>query len=353
VPGPLWENDLGRLTPVPRPLLLEYANLQRALGAPDVRYLLAVDGASADEVLTREERLAGALQGLVSRGSISGFDDAARYLPSVESQLHRQAALPQPDELRASLEQAARGLAFRPGLFQPFLEDVARARRLPPLTPAGLAGTPLELSIGSLLLARPGRWTGLVTFSEVHDPSALAAFAAAAGPGVSLLDLKQAAEDLVADQRGRILASIALATVLLAVVVYAALRSALRLLRVMTPMALTGLLTVALLHAAGVALNLFHVIALVLAAGLGLDYGLFFERSAHDPSGRRRTLHALLVCAAAACTVFAVLAISALPVLRSIGITVVIGVTGNFLLALLTIEPRSGRECSDAKPLPP
>jgi predicted exporter len=352
VPGPLWENDLGRLTPVPRSLLLEYANLQRALGAPDVRYLLAVDGASADEVVAREERLAGALQGLVSRGAISAFDDAARYLPSAESQLHRQAALPQPGELRASLEQAALGLAFRPGLFQPFLEDVARARRLPPLTPAGLAGTPLELSIGSLLLARPRRWTGIVTFSEVHDPAALAAFAAAAGTGVSLLDLKQAAEDLVADQRGRILASIALATVLLAVVVYAALRSAIRLRRVMTPMVLTGLLTVALLHAAGIALNLFHVIALVLAAGLGLDYGLFFERSAHDPSGRRRTLHALLVCAVAACTVFAVLAISALPVLRSIGITVVIGVTGNFVLALLTIEPQSGLECSDAKPLP-
>jgi predicted exporter len=94
------------------------------------------------------------------------------------------------------------------------------------------------------------------------------------------------------------------------------------------------------------------VIALVLAAGLGLDYGLFFERSAHDPAGRARTLHALLVCAVAACTVFAVLAISALPVLRSIGITVVIGVTGNFLLALLTIKPPARLECPDAKTSP-
>jgi predicted exporter len=117
-------------------------------------------------------------------------------------------------------------------------------------------------------------------------------------------------------------------------------------------MALTALATAALLHAAGIPLNLFHVIALVLAAGLGLDYGLFFERSAHDPSGRGRTLHALLVCAIAACTVFAVLAISTLPVLRSIGITVVIGVIGNFLLALLTIKPESRPECSDAKRSP-
>jgi len=84
------------------------------------------------------------------------------------------------------------------------------------------------------------------------------------------------------------------------------------------------------------------VIALVLAAGLGLDYGLFFERSAHDPSGQRRTLHALLVCAAAALVVFSVLASSALPVLQSIGVTVVMGVIGNFVLALVLI-PREER----------
>jgi hypothetical protein len=39
-------------------------------------------------------------------------------------------------------------------------------------------------------------------------------------------------------------------------------------------------------------------------------------------------------------------------VLRSIGITVVIGVTGNFLLALLTIKPPARLECSDAKTSP-
>jgi predicted exporter len=103
-------------------------------------------------------------------------------------------------------------------------------------------------------------------------------------------------------------------------------------------MALTTLVTLAVLHGLGLPMNLFHLIALVLAAGLGLDYGLFSERSSRDPSARRRTLHALLVCAAAACTVFAVLATSALPVLRSIGITVVIGVVGNFVLALVLIR---------------
>ncbi len=338
VPGPFWQNDLGQLTPVPPALLARYDALRRELGAPDVRYLLAVEGATADRVLLEEERLASGLGSLVAQGAISGFDDAARYLPSAGVQERRRAALPDGPQLRAALEQALRGTAFRPGVFQPFLNDVARARQLPPLTLARLEGTPLELTVASLLFERGSRWTGLVTFADVHDPKALGRFAGSSGGLVESIDLKQASENLIARQRIRILWSVGAAALLLVVVVYAALRSALRTVRVLTPMALTTLLIVAVLHAAGVALNLFHLVSLVLAAGLGLDYGLFFERTLHDPVGRRRTLHALLTCATAACMVFAVLASSTLPVLRSIGVTVVMGVVGNFALALLLVR---------------
>ncbi len=352
IPGPLWENDLGRLTPVPAPLLRQYATLQQELGQPDIRYLMTVDGSTAEQVLAREERLAGGLGALVASHAVSGFEDAERYLPSASTQERRRAALPDASALRTALEEALSGTAFRPDLFEPFLKDVARARALPPLTPRNVAGTPLELSIGSLLIERDGSWTGLVTFTGVQDPAAVSRLAASSGGAVRLLDLDQASEDLVAHQRTRILWSVAAAAVLLALVVYAALRSARRTLRVLAPMALTTLLTLAALHAAGVSLNLFHLIALVLAAGLGLDYGLFFERSAHDPVGRRRTLHALLVCATAACIVFAVLASSALPVLRSIGVTVVMGVIGNFWLALIMIRSERTLACSDTTPLP-
>ena len=340
VPGALWDDDLGRLTPVPQALLAEYATLQQELGAPDVRYLMTVEGDTADRVLAREETLRRAFEELVERRAVSGFDDAARYLPSVATQQRRRAALPDRAVLAASLAAALRGTAFRPGLFEPFRADVDRARSLPPLTPEALKGTPLELSLGSLLLERAGGSTGLITFTGVADAGALAALAASAGSGVEFVDLKAASEALVAHQRTRILFSIAGAAVLLALVVLGALRSAARAARVLAPMALATLVTLAVLHGAGMPLNLFHLIALVLAAGLGLDYALFFERSRRDPVGRRRTLHAIAVCASAAALVFAVLASSTLPVLRSIGLTVVIGVVANFALALLMIRPQ-------------
>ena len=102
----------------------------------------------------------------------------------------------------------------------------------------------------------------------MNDAAAVAQVAGQV-PGTTLLDLKQASEDLVSRQRERILWCLAVAAMLLVIVVFVALRDALRVRRVLAPMALTTLIVVALLHATGVSLSLFHLIALVLAAGLG------------------------------------------------------------------------------------
>lgn len=341
-PRPLWQDELGGLTPVPRPLIERDVALRRELGAPDIRYLLVIQGDDAQAVLTRESALEAELAALVKRGALTGFDHAARYLPTREQQARRQAALPQRQELQASLDAALRATPFKPGVFAPFLDDVEQARRLPLLGPEDLAGTPLEARVGGLLLERDGHWTGLVTLTGLRDPAALERIAAA-NDGATLLDLKQASEDLVAHQRERILWCLAASAILLMLVVFVALREIVRVRRVLAPMALTTLVVLALLHAAGVTLNLFHLIALVLTAGLGLDYALFFERAAEDPAEQRRTLHAVLVCSISTLMVFALLAVSSLPVLRSIGVTVTAGVVSNFVLALLITRPGERR----------
>jgi len=197
----------------------------------------------------------------------------------------------------------------------------------------------MEARVNSLLLDRDGHWTGLVTLTGLRDPAALGSLDADF-PDVTLLDLKQATESLVAHQRTRILYCLAASAVLLVLVVAFALRDATRVRRVLAPMALTTLVVLAGLHAAGVSLTLFHLIALVLAAGLGLDYALFFEHAADEPAEQRRTLHAVLVCSTSTLMVFALLALSSLPVLRDIGLTVSAGVISNFLLALLLTRPQ-------------
>lgn len=338
-PQPMWESDLSKLTPVPQELLVQDQQLRSELGTPDVRYVLVVTAKDSEYALERLESLDPSLQKLVDDGAITGYDHAARYVPTAQAQRQRQARLPEPATLRADLQAAVADTPFRPDVFEPFLADVEQARRLPLMTVNRLRDSPLGASVEMLLMEHDQRTTALVTFSGVQDVTAVQQFAADAGSGVTLLDTKDASETLVANQRVKILWSLAAAALLLAGVVAFSLRSASRVYRVLAPMALTTLLIIGVLQASGVSMTLFHLIALILAAGLGLDYALFFEHAADDRAEQRRTLHAVLVCSASTLMVFALLASSSLPVLRAIGLTVSLGVIANFVLALLLTRP--------------
>ena len=336
VPGAFWQNDLARLTPVPPAALARDTQLRGELGAPDVRYIIALQAKDTEHALQSSERLMTALEDLRTQGVVDGFDLAARYLPSAATQRARQAKLPSDDELRSALREAMVGGAFNDNAFDDFARDVATARKATPLVPADLAGTPLAASTEGLLLQREGHATALVALSGLQDPAAVAHIAQV--HGAQLLDLKQASESLVAEYRERVLWALALASVLLAAAVWFALRSPRRVLRVLAPMALTTLLILAVLRGFGVELNLFHLVSLILAAGLGLDYALFFDHAGDDRAEQLRTLHAVIVCSLTTLLVFALLATSSIPVLRAIGGTVALGVAFNFVLALLIVR---------------
>ena len=334
-----WQNDLSKLTPVPPALLRADMELRREMATPDMRYLLVVSGASEDAVLEGLEGLEPALAGAVQKASLTNYDHAALYLPSAAHQRERQAALPGAGPLRDMLRTALADSPFEDGLFEPFVEDVNRAKTLPPLSIAGLHGTPLATRLESLLFERDGRWYGLVSLFDVRDAGAVAALAQHAN--TTFLDLKSASEELVAAQRGHIILCLEIAALLLIAEIWIALRRTSRVVRVLAPMVLTTFVILAVLRACGVSLNLFHLISLVLAAGLGLDYALFFEHSATDPDEQHRTLHALLICAISTLLVFALLAFSTVPILQAIGVTVTLGVVCNFVLAMLLTRQRA------------
>ncbi len=332
-PGRFWQNDLSRLTPVPAGGMADDMRLRTELGAPDVRYVIAVRAPDSEAALQASERLVPALERLVAAHKISGYELAARTVPSAATQRARQARLPSDAQLRATLDAVLAESAFRADVFEPFINDVATARAAAPLRPQDLAGTALESRVGGLLLSGAEQVTALVAVTGLTDPDAVAA--AAGAQGAELMDLKQASESLVAEYRSRVLGALAAAALLLLATVALALRSGRRVWRVALPMALTTLFILAVLRGFGVELNLFHLVALILAAGLGLDYALFFEHAGDERAQQRRTLHALLVCSASTLLVFCLLSFSSIPVLQAIGTTVALGVFGNFVLALL------------------
>jgi predicted exporter len=334
-PGRFWQNDLSALTPVPKAELQRDARLRAELGAPDVRYLLVLRAPTAQGVLALSERIAPRMRALVASHAVDGFELPSRFLPSAATQKARQAKLPDAAHLQAALQQAMQGLPFRAGVFAPFVADVEAARKLPPLTPEGFEQSPLGARLESMLVQQGDGWVGLGTLSGVNDPAAFGALTDATGGAVHLLDLKGSTESLVEAYRHRILVALGIAALLLCVTVTLALRSPRRALHVLGPMTLATLLVLVVLRACGIPLSLFHLVSLTLAAGLGLHYALFFERRAGDEREDLRTLHATLVCVASALLVFGVLALSSVPVLRAIGLTVALGVAFHFTLSVL------------------
>lgn len=333
-PGSFWEDDLGTLTPVPRAMLVEDESLRRELGAPDVRHLAVVTADTADHVLERLEDVTPGLDALVAANALAGFNHAARYLPSIARQRQRQQSLPGNAALEEALAIAQEALPFRSDAFAPFQADVASSKELEPLEFRGVEGSAISVLLEGLLHERKDDYAALVALTGVEDAGRLDQWAQSAGEGVVVIDLKRESAALVTRQRHRILLCLAVAALLLSVVVRVSLGNWRRTARVLAPMALSTLCIIAVLRGAGQSLDLFHLISLVLAAGLGLDYALFFERARAGRQERLRTLHGILVCAFSTLLVFALLSLSSIPVLRSIGLTVALGVLFNFLLAL-------------------
>ena len=123
-------------------------------------------------------------------------------------------------------------------------------------------------------------------------------------------------------------------------VLAAGLRDPRRVARVLAPIAGAGLVTLAILTAAGERLSLIHIVSLQFVAGVGLDYALFFARRQLDAEERARTLRTLITCNAMTLLTFGLLAFCRTPLLREIGETVAIGACSAMGFAFLFAGPR-------------
>jgi predicted exporter len=320
----LWEDDLQAMNPAPERLKAADRELRRELGAPDVRYLLLVRAPAREAALERAEALEGRLDALVRRGAIRGYDLATRYLPSLAEQERRLASLPDSSTLRMNLQNALRGLPFKDDAFEPFVREVEESRRRGPVAASDLRGTLLGAKFETLVVPLATEWVVLIPLYGVADPRALAAEA-------DLLDLKAESERLLAGYRAEALRLGALAMAAIVLALALGLRRARAVVQVVVPVALALLLTGAALQLAGQRLTVFHLIAMLLVMGIGLNYSLFFDRPEADETARRRTLFSLLVTCATTVLAFGTLAGSSNPVLQAIGLTVTTGAAAAFL----------------------
>lgn len=346
---PWWESDLSALSPVPPERLQREGELRATLGAPSIRYQVAIEGAELQPVLEAAEDMRGTLGRAVDRGWIDGFQDVTALLPSERTQRRRQAAIPGSAELARRLREATEGSVFSAEIFDAFLIDAEQARRAQPLRPEDFQGTGLEEALGQYLYRnQAGGWTALASLTGEPQRAGLETLLGEHVPTAELVDYRTASNQLVDDYRRRtlrVLGIVFLAICGLLVVRVQRQRALWSLLTVVTAL----LVTATALRLAGGPLNLYHLTGLVLVAGLGLDYTLFLGK---ETAIRGSHLHGVATCMASTVAAFGVLAFSGIPALHSLGSAVALGSLACFVLALLGTdrwrrERRSGNQQVD------
>jgi predicted exporter len=333
--GAVWDDDPANMNPLPVELKQRDRELRSAIGAPEVRFMLTIESAGRDEALSAAERVRPMLDDAVRAHLLKGFELAADYLPPLATQQRRQQAIPPRDELRRRFEQAANGTPFRVAAFEPFFDDAERARTAEPLRGEDLAGTAIGVKLDALVRTDDGRTHVVVPLTGVDRPAELEAAVARAGvPGVQWVDLQATSRKIMGEFRQRALVAFAIGALLILGILGLGFRSVAAAIAIALPPMAAVVATGALLAAIGSPLTVFHLIALMLVAGIGTNYALFIARRGEGVGGRDATGRSLAVVVATTLCAFGTLATSRTPVLHAIGLTVVIGVALSLVYSL-------------------
>ena len=149
--------------------------------------------------------------------------------------------------------------------------------------------------------------------------------AAPTGTRAVLLDIKRESDLLYRTYRAEALRHSLIGALAIVVLLAAILRSARRMFDVLAPLAAAVLVTAGVLVLGGSQLSIFHLVGLLLVVAVGSNYSLFFDRQTPSGEGRERTIVSLLLASVTTMIGFGLLALSKVPVLHDIGLTVGIG----------------------------
>ncbi|MDH4237442.1 MAG: MMPL family transporter, partial [Nitrospira sp.] len=257
---PLWQEDLESLSPVSADKKELDQQLRQELGAPDVRDLVVVEGATIEDLLVKAEAMVPRLESLQQSQVLAGYDIVSRYLPSHHAQQERLKALPEREVLERSLDAAQKGLPFKSGLFAPFVTAVDEARRQPLIDRETFSGTTLGMKLESLLFSHREQWLAIVPLRGVLDRRQLATAVASWGDtSVSYVDLKEESNRLMRAYRNRMTQLVGWGAAAIAVSLAVGLGSIALLRPVLVPIGCALVVVAAVLKGSGEPLSLFHV----------------------------------------------------------------------------------------------
>ena len=326
-----------RLLYQPSPDLLQSEKtLQHSLqGFAPNQYFL-VRGATPEDLLQKEEQFRrDHLDALLAESAVRDYAAVSRIVPSHQQQRQnynlQEALYRERGIAETFMRRAGFGVEAVATLQQAF--HSARHQLLD--VPAWLAVARPDqrlLWLGEV----DGGYASVIALRGVADVSALAA-AARQVDGVIWVDRVTQMSQRLQHLQTSAMILLALAYLAVAGLMWLSFRRRQAMLLVLVPLTASAI-TLALLTASGVAINLFHVFGCYLILGLGMDYSIFAYQSGADDASCRR---AILLSALTSGLSFGLLALSSTPMVSAFGITLLLGSIGNLLLAPLLSRLRN------------
>ncbi|MDB5771154.1 MAG: exporter [Burkholderia sp.] len=324
-----FNDDIRLLQNPPKDLLNEQIKLGKLLDAPTPVQFYLVRGDNADLVLQREEALKQRLDPLIDKRVITGYQAMSNWVPSALTQSTRRKMV---DEKLLADGAALTVLAAQIG------EDAAwvsamRARagnNTAPLAIDDFLKTPASEPWRHLWLGQTtGVYASIVAVRGLSMTNLPALQQAAAGlDGVQWVDKVAEISSVLGSYRQHMGWVVLFSYLTIYALLFVRYRAAAW--RALAPTAVASMLVLALLGIAGQPLQLFHVLALMLLLGIGVDYGIFLQEQ-HDHREPTAWL-AVSLSAVSALLSFGLLALSRTPALQAFGMTMLIGTTLVWLL---------------------
>lgn len=345
----IWNRSISALNPVPRADQQLDEELRRDLGATELRYLVVFTAADHERALQQSEQAGRVLQALVREGLIAGYSAPSQALPSLASQQARQAALPESDELRRRLGAALEGQPLKAERLQGFLADVEHNRARAPLVRSDLDGTAAALLHDMLLVQRghdvlvllplrpmPGGDAGAPDLDRID-----AALHAEGLDQATVIDLLAETNALFDSYLHEALVYSGLGCLAILALLLFMLRSLVRTLRVALPLVCAVLGVTGALLLSGTALTILHLVGLLLVVAIGSNYALFFDsnNASTSPLEQRQTLISLVTANLTIVGSFGMLALSSVPVLTILGVTVGLGTVLALVFSAVLASP--------------
>ncbi|MHB8872488.1 MAG: MMPL family transporter [Myxococcaceae bacterium] len=352
-----FDGDLRNLDSMNPRTLAEHAELLALFGQPSDSSLVVATGASLEEALQKNDQVAQALERLKARGVVQGAASLSGLLPSAATQRSRAERLKGLDleQAKGRLAVAAAEAGFSETAFDGFWAEVASVS-------AGevtaLEGRHLEGSTMGLFISRAARCGDLgckvATSLERAPSSSPELVQAGLPPGVQWVDSGALAAQTLAQiprQLALLCAIGVLGNLLFLAWIYRSFKYAVL---ACLPCAVALVLTVGLMSALQMPLNLVSAGGLVLVFGCGVDYGIFSLEglTESEPSGVEQL--GVLLAAFTTLAGFGTLALAQNGAMRTLGIATGLGTAISAAVALVLLPglAKSWIRAPEAPPAP-